>query len=311
MESVQAAEVRRRPQNGDPDWKPSKLQRERARSVPPPSDERAEVGGHSFLPSVLKEFGLVKGFSHLVIEVTDLDRAEAWYQDIAGLDLVGRDLTNEDRPHSVLQLNTGQLVILVKSDHVETRSGMHHAFMLTPNQYRRMMEHVLAAGYDLVDIRAQFRAHGEYSINIKDPDGHGIQFQCNSPEARAIIRPGTGVVDCGPADAYRVGDVKLVKDGNFFLVRRAEGFLAMTRWCTHLNGRIIYQREHWRFYCPYHQSTFDRCGDPIGGEPNLTALRLNRVSFSADGRVLVDTDDVIERDLFDPTQAALPPAAAR
>ena len=113
-----------------------------------------------------------------------------------------------------------------------------------------------------------------------------------------------------PADAYRVGDVKLFKDGDFFLVRRAEGFLAMTRWCTHLNGRIIYQREHWRFYCPYHQSTFDRCGDPIGGEPNLTALRLNRVSFSADGRVLVDTDDVIERGLFDPTQAVLPPAAA-
>jgi catechol 2,3-dioxygenase-like lactoylglutathione lyase family enzyme/nitrite reductase/ring-hydroxylating ferredoxin subunit len=309
MESVEAPEVRRRPQQGDPDWKPSKLQRERARSVPPASDERAEVGGHSFLPSVLSDFGLIKGFSHLVIEVIDLERAEAWYQNIAGLDLLGRDLTSEDRPHSVLQLNTGQMVILVQSDRVETRSGMHHAFMLTPNQYRRMMDQVLAAGYELVDIRAQFRAHGEYSINIADPDGHRIQFQCNSPESRAIIRPGIGVVDCGPAESFKIGDVKLFKEGDFFLVRRPEGFLAMTRWCTHLNGRIVYQREHWRFYCPYHQSTFDRCGDPIGGEPNLTALRLNRVSFSADGHVMVDTDDVLQRDLFDPSQAVQPPVS--
>jgi catechol 2,3-dioxygenase-like lactoylglutathione lyase family enzyme len=308
MESVDSPTEVRRPQHGDPDWKPSKLQRERARSVPPPSDERAEVGGHSFLPSVLSGSGLVKGFSHLVIEVTDLERAEAWYQDIAGLDPLGRDLTNEDRPHSVLQLNTGQMVILVQSDRVETGAGMHHAFMLTPNQYRRMMDRVLAAGYDLVDIRAQFRAHGEYSINITDPDGHRIQFQCNSPESRTIIRPGVGVVDCGPAEGYRVGDVKLFKQGDFFLARRPEGFLAMTRWCTHLNGRIIYQREHWRFYCPYHQSTFDRCGDPIGGEPNLMALRLNRVSFSPDGHVLVNTDDVMQRDLFDASQAVEPPA---
>ncbi|MBM2812248.1 MAG: Rieske (2Fe-2S) iron-sulfur domain [Chloroflexi bacterium] len=304
MESIQTPETPR-PHHGDAEWKPSRLQRERARAIPPPSDERAQVGGHSFLPSVLQEFGLVKGFSHLVLEVTDLERAVAWYTDIAGLDTVGYDLTNEDRHHAALQLNTGQMLILVQSDRVERGTGgLHHAFMMTPNQYRRMMERVLAAGYDLVDIRAQFRAHGEYSINIVDPDGHRIQFQCNSPEARAIIKPDAGVVDCGPATAYRVGDVKLFKEGDFFLVRRPEGFLAMTRWCTHLNGRIIYQREHWRFYCPYHQSTFDRCGNPIGGEPNLTALRLNAISFSPEGHVLVDTDEVIQRDLFDPSQAA-------
>ncbi|HEY3115672.1 MAG TPA: VOC family protein [Chloroflexota bacterium] len=299
----------RRPQHGDPGWKPSKLQRERARSVPGPSEERPQFGGHAALPSVLQQFGLIRGFSHLVMEVTDLDRAEAWYADVAGLDRVGRDLIGEPRPHAVMQLNTGQLLILVKSDSVELNSGMHHAFMLTPNQYRRMMDRVLAAGYELVDIRAQFRAYGEFSINIVDPDGHRIQFQCNSPESHAILLPGVGVVDCGLADDYKVGDVKLFKDGNFFLVRRPEGFLALTRWCTHLNGKIVYQRAHWRFYCPYHQSTFDRCGDPIGGQPDLSALRLNRISFADEGRILVDTDDVIERDLFDPSQPAQPPQA--
>lgn len=306
QQQVAPADGRRRPQHGDPGWKPSRLQRERARSVPRPSDEQPAYGGHGSRPPALEFGGLIRQFSHIVIEVTDLERAEEWYQDVVGLDLLGRNLTAEEREHSVLQMNTGQLWILVKSDQVVagSRSGMHHAFMMTPNQYRRMMERVLARGYDLVDIRAQFRAHGEFSINIKDPDGHGIQFQCESPEASEIILPGVGTVDCGPADSYKVGDVRLFKEGNFFLVRLREGFLAMTRWCTHMNGKLVYQKAHWRFYCPYHQSTFDRCGNPIGGEPYLNALRLNPITFSAEGHVLVNTDEVIERELNDPGQPA-------
>jgi catechol 2,3-dioxygenase-like lactoylglutathione lyase family enzyme len=301
------------PRHGDAGWKPSKFQRERARAVPPPYDEEVlpRVTGHASSPDETKRRGLMRGFSHLVLEVTDLERSEAWYRDIIGLDVLGRNLTAEEQPHSVLQMNTGQLWILVQREQITPprSTGMHHAFMTTPNQYRRLMERVLAAGYDLVDIRAQFRARGQYSINIKDPDGHGIQVQCDSPEAHEIIRPGLGVVDCGPSDDYKVGDVKLFKEGDFFVVRLPEGFLALSRWCTHLNGRLIYQKAHWRFFCPYHQSTFDRRGNPTGGEPNLDALRLNAVSFSPEGHVLVDTDQVTERACYEVGQA-VPPTAA-
>jgi len=307
----QATEADRSPRYGDAGWKPSRFQRDRARAVPPPYEEDVlpRVTGHAGTPDRSARSGVVRGFSHLVIEVTDLDRSEAWYRDIVGMDLMGRNLTAEDRPHSLLQTNTGQFWILVQAEKITPprTSGMHHAFMMTPNQYRRMMERVLAAGYDLVDIRAQFRARGQYSINIKDPDGHAIQFQCDSPEAHEIIRPGVGIVDCGPAEGYKLGDVKLFKDGDFFLVRLREGFLAMSRWCTHLNGRIIYQKAHWRFYCPYHQSTFDRRGNPTGGEPNLNALRLNAVSVSSEGHVLVNTDEISDRACYDPEQAVQPP----
>ena len=34
----------------------------------------------------------VSGFSHLVVDVTDLDRSEAFYRDVLGLEVVGRDL---------------------------------------------------------------------------------------------------------------------------------------------------------------------------------------------------------------------------
>ena len=39
---------------------------------------------------------LVEGFSHLVIQVTDLDRSEKFYEDVLGLDPVGRDLVSEE-----------------------------------------------------------------------------------------------------------------------------------------------------------------------------------------------------------------------
>jgi Rieske Fe-S protein len=122
--------------------------------------------------------------------------------------------------------------------------------------------------------------------------------------------PGVGVVDCGPADNYQVGEVKLFKDGNFFLVRQPEGFLALSRWCTHLNGKVVYQQAHWRFWCPFHGAIYERSGAPIGDRPDVCPLRLNPIRFGADGRVLVDTDQVVERDQSEPGQAVLPPVAA-
>ena len=56
----------------------------------------------------------IDGFSHMVLEVKELDRSERFYQDVIGLDLLGRELLAEPRPHSLLRLNTGQLVVLTK-----------------------------------------------------------------------------------------------------------------------------------------------------------------------------------------------------
>ena len=37
----------------------------------------------------------ISGFSYLYVGVTDLDRSEQFYHEIIGLDLLGRDLVNE------------------------------------------------------------------------------------------------------------------------------------------------------------------------------------------------------------------------
>jgi catechol 2,3-dioxygenase-like lactoylglutathione lyase family enzyme len=39
-------------------------------------------------------------FSHLVVECSDLDRSEAFYRDVIGLDVLGRNLVADNRPNA-------------------------------------------------------------------------------------------------------------------------------------------------------------------------------------------------------------------
>lgn len=284
-------------------------QREMGQAVPPASDEMPRFAAFVHYDWLRDTGQLIPRISHLVLGVTDLERSEAWYRDFFGLDVVGRDLTNEPTPHSVLRTNSGELVILVQQETVAPKeaTGVHHAFTATPNQYRRMLERMNAANYEVGVSRADFIAPGEYGLNFEDPDCHGVEIDTTTREADQNVPPGVGVVDCGPAEGLKAGDVRISNEGNFFLVRLPEGFLAMTRRCTHMNGICGYDKDHWRFTCPYHHASFDRRGDSVGGQPGLNALRLNPISFSDAGHVLVDTDEIIEREFYDVSQVVAPP----
>ena len=47
---------------------------------------------------------LVDGLNHLLVQVTDLDRSEAFYRDTFALEVLGRDLVNEEGPNSLLKI---------------------------------------------------------------------------------------------------------------------------------------------------------------------------------------------------------------
>jgi catechol 2,3-dioxygenase-like lactoylglutathione lyase family enzyme len=241
----------------------------------------------------------IQGFSHLVLDVADLERSERWYESIMGLEPVGRGLLAEPRPHALMRMNTGQLIVLIEVEAPEPRrpnsSSIHHAFLVTMEEYRVAQERFQAAGYDVADTRESFRARGEYSMDIYDPDDHRWQVQAYSDEAHEIIKPGLGVVDCGPAAQFEVGSITTFGAGNFFLARDRDGFYALSRWCRHMNGLLSYQRQHWRFYCAFHGATYNLEGEHVGHLPDIAPLRLNPVTLSSDGRILVDTDVVIER----------------
>jgi catechol 2,3-dioxygenase-like lactoylglutathione lyase family enzyme len=129
----------------------------------------------------------IGGFSHLYVRGTDLNRSEKFYHDLIGLDVVGRDLINEGGPNSTLALNTRHRVMLVEVDEVKpfrpNSSSIHHAWYLTPEQVDQAKMRMQAAGYEVGDNRAQFRAVGERSMDIFDPDGHLYQIQTFGAEA--------------------------------------------------------------------------------------------------------------------------------
>src|SRR5713101_3665989 len=123
--------------------------------LPNPSDELPIFYGCEPEPD-----DLVEHFSHLAVAVTDLGRSEAWYRDVVGLDVLGRGLTAEPRPHSVLQMNTGQLVILIQYEEIDRAAqnaqGVHHGFALTQNQYRRAVDRLREHGLEVVAQREEF-----------------------------------------------------------------------------------------------------------------------------------------------------------
>ena len=72
-------------------------------------------------------------FSHLTVEVANLDRSEAFYRDVIGLDVVGRNLVADNRPNALLATNTRQRLLLVEVPEVPpypaSGGSIHHAWL--------------------------------------------------------------------------------------------------------------------------------------------------------------------------------------
>jgi len=258
--------------------------------------------------------GLDGAFSHLVVEVSDLDRSEAFYRDVIGLDVIGRNLVAENRPNSLLAMNTRQRMLLVEVPEVPpypaSGGSIHHAWLLTIDQFARARDRLEAMGYETgIDPRQTFRAVGEYNMDIHDPDGNRWQIQAFGEESTELIRSGLGTVACGHKDDFAVGSVTKNTKGRFFLVRNGDGFLAISSWCTHKNGITIWQKESWHFYCPFHGAKFDRTGR-YRGSMGCKPMRLHPVTIGDDGTVYVDTDRFFARDDYDPAQAVPAEAGA-
>ena len=248
----------------------------------------------------------VDGFSHLVVHVTDLDRSEKFYHEVFGLDVLGRNLVSDEGENSLLAMNTRQRVLLVKMPEVvpfrPNSSSIHHAWLLTPQQYERAQARLQAMGLDITDSRKDFRAKGEHSFDVFDPDGHRYQVQAYTAEAKEIITEGVGEIVCGNIADYPVGTVKAFVKGKFFLVHLPDGFLAVSRWCTHMNGLLSWRKEHWQFYCPMHGAVYNRKGECTTFGRDLPPLRLHPITIDADGTITVRPDESIAREHFDASQ---------
>jgi catechol 2,3-dioxygenase-like lactoylglutathione lyase family enzyme/nitrite reductase/ring-hydroxylating ferredoxin subunit len=250
---------------------------------------------------------LYEGFSHLVLPVSDLDRSEKFYQEVFGLELVGRNLVAEAQPNALLKSDCRQMVVLVQADAVKTEregaNSTHHAWLLrTPAEYQACIAKLKTMGFEVEDYRAAFRAAGQYSVDLVDPDGHRFQIQTLGPEATEIRMAKKGIVRCGPVESHAIGSVTLHKEEQFFLLRLEQGFLAISQWCTHQNGLVAWRGNFYDFYCDKHGAVFNRTGDPASAIMDLPPLRLHPLRIDAAGEVEVDTDRVVLRRGFTPDQ---------
>ena len=149
---------------------------------------------------------LVDGFSHLVVHVTDLDRSEKFYQDVFGLDVVGRNLVSDEGENSLLAMNTRQRILLVKVDEVvpfrPNRSSIHHAWLLTPEH--QLAEQTLqllpenCRDQRLLSIkrdRFTFGIPGADAIAMRQvPQGTPLAMSAELARVAAFTRPTTDAV---------------------------------------------------------------------------------------------------------------------
>jgi len=139
--------------------------------------------------------------SHMVLEATDLDVAERFYNRALGLDPLGRTTVNGGRQVVTLRTATGQLFQFARVDALSPRSlfragndaspvpdavpgtpyrykGAHTAVAVpSPEAYQRVVTAVPEyGGFDEGDHRAALRGPGEQSTYFYDPATNRLQL---------------------------------------------------------------------------------------------------------------------------------------
>lgn len=233
-------------------------------------------------------------FFNKIVHVSDLDRSERFFRDVLGLEFLGRDLWTEDSPTSTFKTQVGQYITLFLVPEVDSSRAEHWNFMLSPEDFKVVQERLRAEGCAIGDLRDEFRAKGEMSDNYYDPDNQMMQITAIALEAYECPPARRGKIVAGRIDDFPVGSVTHNQEGQFYLVRTRDGVLALSEVCTHRQGKVVYQPEHHRFYCPLHYNKFNRTGVHLGHTPGTPPLRTYSVEFDGD-RIVVDTDSNIPR----------------
>lgn len=235
-------------------------------------------------------------FFKLMLEVSDLERSERFYGDDLGLEPAGRDLWPDDGPSSTFRTADGAYVELVQVENVRPDGpAQHRNFMLPEEDYHGVFQRLKERGWLRPNYRTEMgmRSIGEVTCSLYDPDRHRLQLTAwHKPH---VVPPSKrGKVVAGRISDFAVGSVTYIPDGRFYLVRLADGVLALNEVCTHLHGILSYQAEHYQFYCHCHNRRFTRTGKQLAIKTDVAPLYSYPTEF-VDGRIVVDTDVAIAR----------------
>jgi cytochrome b6-f complex iron-sulfur subunit len=104
----------------------------------------------------------------------------------------------------------------------------------------------------------------------------------------------------GKAADFKVGEVVDFRREKTFVVKLEGGFLAISAICPHLHCIVNWNAVIKEFECPCHGAKFNQFGEVVAGPPPRP-LDLHKIEITA-GNVVIDTERVIERQKFDPSQ---------
>lgn len=119
------------------------------------------------------------------------------------------------------------------------------------------------------------------------------------------IEPGSfgTLIVAGQLDEFQPGTVSHVQAGRFYISRLDDGgILALWQHCTHLGCTVPWREQEGQFHCPCHSSIFNTAGEVVSG-PAPRPMDIFPVEIQ-DRQVIVDTGHPIQRDRYDPSQAA-------
>ncbi len=96
----------------------------------------------------------------------------------------------------------------------------------------------------------------------------------------------------GTPDEYPVNSVTYIAEQEVYIVRLAEGFIAVSAICTHLGCITQWKADLDLVACPCHGSRFKRDGAVVNG-PAPRPLPHYAMRLMPDGELLVDKLDVV------------------
>jgi catechol 2,3-dioxygenase-like lactoylglutathione lyase family enzyme len=132
-------------------------------------------------------------YSHVVIEVSDLDRAAAFYRDVLG---AGDPVPWPEADCTALALGDGQCLVLAASAHPRSfaDTGAHVAYRAAPPAVARIEERAAAAGIEIaryIEDRPEEVSQNRY---LADPDGNRMQIVSGADTESAPVIDHVGVV---------------------------------------------------------------------------------------------------------------------
>ncbi|MDD9994808.1 MAG: VOC family protein [Chloroflexota bacterium] len=109
------------------------------------------------------------GIDHVVLWVTDLERAKRFY-----IDLLGMTVAHESDWQSFLWCGSEQVALFRVREGMETKGGIelnHMALRMEPESYEATKARLENAG-----VHVHGRPGDDTCIYFDDPDGHGLQL---------------------------------------------------------------------------------------------------------------------------------------